>query len=247
MAEIREHLTKAPLNEALIDLRASLPEDFDGERFLELKEVLAPEYPNVQVQRMLSAQFQFSDGVPAHMTEQRVHGVKFASQDEKQIVQFRIDGFTLNRIRPYTSWNELFPEALRLWKLYLDLTSVDHVPRVAVRYINRIDLPLPVSDFRDHFTVPPDIPDGLPQTLSSFLTRVVIEDNETRASAIVTQALEKGLDDQSTSVILDIDAYREGHFQSDPSNLTPIFEELHTLKNRIFFGFITEHTAARYE
>ncbi len=159
MAEIREHLTKAPLHEALIDLRASLPEDFDGERFLELK---------------------------------------FTSQDEKQIVQFRIDGFTLNRIRPYTNWKELFPEALRLWKYYLDFTSVDHVPRVAVRHINRIDLPLPVKDFRDHLTVPPDIPEGLPQMLSSFLTRVVIEDNETKASAIVTQALEKGLDDQTS-------------------------------------------------
>lgn len=247
MADIREHLSKAPLNEALIDLRASLSEDFDGERFMELKGALAPDYPKVQVQRMMSAQFQFSEGRPVSTTEHRVRGVRFASEDDKRIAQFRIDGFTFNRIRPYTSWKELFPEALRLWNRYVDFTGVDHVPRVAIRYINRINLPLPVNDFRDHFTVPPDIPDGLPQTLSSFLTRVVIEDNETQASVIVTQALEKGLDDQSVSVILDIDAYREGDFNSDAAVLTPILEELHTLKNRIFFGFITEHTARRYE
>lgn len=246
MAEIREHLSKAPLNEALIDVRASLSENFDGERFLELKGALSSDYPKVQTQRVVSAQFQVSVDGPPPTAEHRVR-VVFSSQDDKQIAQFRIDGFTFNRIRPYTSWKKLFPEALRLWNLYVDFTGVDHVPRVAVRYINRIDLPLPVKDFRDYLTVPPDIPDDLPQTLSSFLTRVVIEDDEGHVSAIVTQALEKGLDDESVSVILDIDAYREGQFSSDATVLTPIFEELHRFKNRIFFGFITEHTATRYQ
>ncbi len=249
MAEIREHLSKAPLNEALVDLRTSVPEDFQGDRFLDLKETLAEEYPKVVVRQAMRADFRVAEG-QVKATPLGVHGVFFTSEDDKQIAQFRVDGFTFSRLRPYTSWKEIFPEALRLWGHYAEIAGVNrvnYVSRIAVRYINRIDLAIPVGDFGDHLTVPPEIPSELSQTLSGFLTRVIIEDPETNNSAIVTQSLEKGVDDQSVSVILDIDAYRQGTFSDRASDLIPMFEELHSLKNRIFFGFITEQTAIGYE
>lgn len=249
MAEIREHLSKAPLNEALIDIRTSVPEDFQGDRFLDLKETLAEGYPKVEVRQAMRAEFRLAGG-QAKTTPLGVHGVFFSSEDGKQIAQFRVDGFTFNRLRPYTSWKEIFPEALRLWGHYVEIAGVNrvnYVSRIAVRYINRIDLAVPVLDFADHLTAPPEIPRGLPQSLSGFLTRVSIEDPETKNSAIVTQSLEKGVDDELVSVILDIDAYRQGTFSDRASDLIPMFEELRLLKNRIFFGFITEQTAIGYE
>ncbi len=38
--------------------------------------------------------------------------------DRLNVAQFRRDGFTFNRLRPYTKWEEIRPEALRLWQLY---------------------------------------------------------------------------------------------------------------------------------
>ena len=244
MAEIRQHLKNAPLKEAIIDLRASVPDDFNSERLLELVELLRDDYPKMRTQRIMQAEFKLPSGKSD--TTQLGTGVWLTSGDGKQIAQFRTDGFTVNRLRPYTSWRELFPEALKLWEHYVNVTNVDHVSRVAVRYINRIDLPLRV-DFDDYFTAPPKIPEGLPQTLGAFLTRIVMVDEDTNTLANVTQSLERGLDEKSVSVILDIDTYRQGQFSSDVAELTPIFEELHAFKNRIFFGFITEQTAQKYE
>lgn len=247
MAKIRKHLANAPVKEAIIDLRTSVPEAFDHERFQELKDVLSQDYPEVREQPIMQAKIKLQVGEPAGHTTQLGAGLRFASRDGKQIAQFRTDGFTVNRLRQYTSWTKLFPEAMKLWAHYVNITNVDHVSRVAVRYINRIDLTLPVTDYADHFTAPPDIPAGLPQQLRGFLYRIFIEDDETNTLASVTQALEPGLDEQTVSVILDIDVYQQGDFSTDAAELTPIFEKLRSLKNRIFFGFLTEDTVARYD
>ncbi len=248
MAKIRKHLKNAPLKEAVIDLRTSLAEDISGERFLELKDVLSADYPKVQERREMKAEFKVGEG-QARTIQLGVHGIWFTSEDDGQIAQFRRDGFTFSRLRPYTRWKHVFPEALRMWGHYLDIAPVHEVTRVALRYINRINLPLPVGDFGNHFTAPPEIPEGLPQSLAGFICRVLMVDEETGNLATVTQSLEKGLDEKSISIILDIDAYREGppYFSKDEAELVPIFEELHAFKNRIFFGFITEQTAQRYE
>ena len=35
------------------------------------------------------------------------------------LVDFRADGFTYNRLQPYTSWDAVLPEALGLWELFV--------------------------------------------------------------------------------------------------------------------------------
>ncbi len=65
----------------------------------------------------------------------------YVSEDEVKLVQFRLDGFTFNRSKPYTSWEQVFPEAFGLWKEYVSLAAPEFVNRIAVRYINRLDLP----------------------------------------------------------------------------------------------------------
>lgn len=246
MAEIREHLKKAPLNEAVIDLRTSLAEDVSGERFLELKDMLSADYPKVDQKRVMLTEVKLGEDTQAH-AKLLGSGVWYTSDDGRQIAQFMTNRLTFSRLRPYTSWKEVFSEALRMWDHYLEIADVDRVTRVAVRYINRIDLPLPVGDFGDHLTAPPEIPDGLPQGLAGFISRVLMVEQETDTFATVTQSMEHGVDEKSVSVILDIDAYREGLFSRDKTELIPIFEELHAFKNRIFFGFITEQTVKRYE
>ncbi len=245
MAEIREHLRNAPLKEAVIDLRTSLAEEISGERFVELKDVLAADYPKVDKTRVLETEIKLGQDTHGRATLLD-SGARYTSEDGTQVAQFQTNGFSFSRLRPYTRWTEILPEALRLWHQYLEIANVEHVTRVAVRYINRIDLPVPV-DFDDYFTAPPKIPEGLPQTLAAFLTRIVMVDEDTNTLANVTQSLERGLDEKSVSVILDIDTYRQGQFSTDVAELTPIFEELHTFKNRIFFGFITEQTVQKHE
>jgi len=247
MAHAR-HLKRAPITEAIIDFRVTVPKEFDGTKVLTLKEQLSEQYPTVQEMRGAEAGIELGVGkLAAHARDLGLRGILFKSADGMNIAQFRVDGFTFNRLKPYTSWEQAFPEALRLWKLYVERIWPAYASRLALRYINRLRIPLPMEDFSQYLTSPPVVPPDLPQGISSFLTRVVLTDPELGLAANVTQAMEGGLDPNSVTVILDIDVYKVGEFDPQGVEVCQVLEALHTFKNRIFFGSLTELALRDYE
>ncbi|MBI4421818.1 MAG: TIGR04255 family protein, partial [Gemmatimonadetes bacterium] len=210
MAEIR-HLARAPITEALADFRVSLSPNFKPEAFQALKDRLRDRYPAVEEHRFFQTSFKFEikqgRAMPPGPTSTGLRGYFFRSEDGRDVAQFRVDGFTYNRLAPYTSWDEIRPEALRLWELYLEIAAPEKLDRVALRYINRIRL-APAGDLSEHLEVMPAFFPGAPDHLVTFLTRVTSHDPETGNFANVAQALERDTDPAAAIVILDIDVYR---------------------------------------
>ncbi|MDP2719618.1 MAG: TIGR04255 family protein [Dehalococcoidia bacterium] len=241
------HLKNAPLTEALIDIRVSLPSVFDPKDFLSLSNDISDKYIKSGPRQMFTAAFGVEAGIPfTKATESKgVHGYICKSGDGKDVVQFRIDGFTFSRLNPYSAWETVLSEAKRLWELYSIKCSPELITRIAVRYINKLDLPLPIKDFADYLTAPPLVPDSLPQEVSQFLTRVVIHDADITAN--IVQAMKSSLKADHLGVILDIDVFKVNENGFEESSIWPEFEKLRALKNRIFFKSITEKTAGLYE
>jgi uncharacterized protein (TIGR04255 family) len=238
------HLRKAPIVEAILDFRVRLPADFDVARFKAVHPAFENAYPRTEERKQVEHRFEHAPGrEPSHsVTDRGIHGYFFRSADNAQIVQFRRDGFTFNRLKPYTSWEHVFPEAARFWKLYWETCQPIDVSRIAVRYINRLLLPDLQGEFSHYLAAPPALPNGMPPFVSGFVSRVVIHDPDSRITAAVVQALEPPLEGRYVPVILDIDV-----FQQDVSNLSPDailarFEQLREMKNRVFFGSITDTT-----
>ena len=67
------------------------------------------------------------------------------SHDGLSIAQFRIDGFTYNRLRPYPSWEDILPEAIRLWRIYVATVVPEGIARAAVRYVTALNCRLPAG------------------------------------------------------------------------------------------------------
>ena len=135
MARIR-HLPNAPIREALIDLRVELPEDLKADQFFVLKDRLAGRYPQSEELRQLEVLL-FRRGQPAPATpEDTRRGLLLRSNDKVDIAQFRVDGFTFSRLKPYTSWDKIRDEARQLWDMYVEVAATRAVTRIAVRYIN---------------------------------------------------------------------------------------------------------------
>ena len=235
-------LRKAPITEALIDIRIKIKEDFDVDRFSSLYEVISNQYPKKKTHHKWEGRFEFKKGeAPISTSTETINGYIFASIDTKQVFQARVDGFTFNRLRPYEKWESFCDEASRLWRLYSEIISPEII-RVALRYINKFDIPLfpkPMLDFNEYLTAAPIVPEGLPQGVSSFLTRVVIHDPEIDASAIITQAFEQIVDPKFLPIILDIDVFKQKEVISE-KEAWQIFEQLRHFKNKIFFKSITE-------
>jgi uncharacterized protein (TIGR04255 family) len=235
-------LKNAPITEALIDIRIKIKEDFDVERFQSLSDAISGQYPDKKTRHRWEGRVEFKKGgEPLSSGTQTVDGYIFTSGDKRQVFQARIDGFTFNRLKPYEKWESFRDEAKRLWKLYSDLVSPEIV-RVALRYINKFDIPLiPQSNIKlnEYLTAAPIVPKGIPQGVSSFLSRVVIHDPETDADAIITQAFEQIVDPKFLPIILDIDVFKQKELISEEEAWQTL-EKLRHFKNNIFFKSITE-------
>jgi uncharacterized protein (TIGR04255 family) len=242
----QRHLNNAPIFEAIIDFRVKLVPDFDVTVFKQLKETLRLDYPkDPEESREFITALQFRNKELQQILEDKgLRGYFFKSGDDKNVAQFRRDGFTFSRLRPYTEWETVRAEAKRLWEMYSAKASPEPVTRIAVRYINQLSIPLPIHDFADYLTAPPAIPKTLPlQDMSQFMTRVVVCDAATDIQANIIQALQKGAKSDEVTIILDIDVYSQPVGGFEESEIWPTFDKLRELKNRIFFDSITEETA----
>lgn len=243
----QRHLRNAPIIEAIIDFRVKLPPAFNPEDFSSFSRDLSDRYPKNEPRRIFTGAFGIKEDKP-FIEKPEIRGIQgyiYKSEDEKNIAQFRIDGFTFSRLNPYTEWESVFSEAKNLWEIYSSKSSPELISRIAVRYINKLDLPLKMKGFEEYLTAPPQVPESLPQKVSQFLTRVVIHEADITANII--QALDKSLKPDHIGVILDIDVYKGSKLGINESSVWSEFGRLREMKNRIFFGSITEDTARLYK
>lgn len=249
MVPIR-HLGRAPIVEAVVDLRVKTRADFALEALDAAHERLKPTYERKEEMRAMEFTVVQSPGKPAQqqMEDLGKQGVRFFTGDGLQIVQFRRDGFTFSRLAPYTRWEEVFGEASRLWRVFEEAAPCEEVARIAVRYINRLNLPARAAQELSAFlTAPPPVPDGLALVRGPFVTRVTVSEPQSNVFAHITQALQGGPAQDTVPVILDLDAFQTGPFEPQADSLLPRFEALREFKNRLFFGSLTEEAISLFE
>ncbi|MFQ5779360.1 MAG: TIGR04255 family protein [Nitrospiria bacterium] len=239
------HLDKAPITEALVDIRVKLRPDIDLSTLESTYALFASEYPEKRKRIRVESKGDFK--TRKSETTSVVDGYLCTSSEKKQVVQVRLDGFTFSRLKPYTTWEDLRKEALRLWQLYIRLVSPELITRVALRYINRLEIPLPIRDFGDYLTAPPTIPQNLPQELTSFLTRNVIRERSLNFVAIISQSLEPVGASNVVPVILDIDVFKEVQYNVGTKEIWETIDQLREFKNKIFFESITDKIVELYK
>src|SRR5436190_423409 len=244
------HLSRAPIVEAVVDVRAKTRAGFKPDTLLEVHGQLLPAYQHKEEMNHLEFGFFQAAGKPPeqHVKDLGNLGYRFITSDRLQIVQFRTDGFSFSRLAPYTRWEELFEEASRLWAIYEKAAPLEEATRLAVRYINRLPLPAnKVQDFSPFLTAPPPVPKELNVLLSHFLTRVTVREPASPIDAHIVQAIQPAPSEEVISVILDIDVFETGAFAPNGEVILPRFAALRDVKNRLFFASLTEQAVALFE
>jgi uncharacterized protein (TIGR04255 family) len=248
MAQVT-HLEKAPIVEAVIDLRARMAAEFDLKVFADILERLGPDYKSPENLTQFQFKIEATAAAPPKggMVNLGATGFRYDRSDGKRIAQFRKDGFSFSHLAPYTNWQDFFSEAERFYTLYYDIGQPEEVTRVAVRYINRLLLPLTeVGDFTPYLTAPPPYPKGIAAILTGFLTQIQVRDPSTGVSGRITQTIQPLAPPGQVPIILDIDVFEEKPRRADPEWALQRFETLRQLKNRYFFESITEKVVELY-
>ena len=108
-------LSKAPISEALIDIRVKVRDDLKIEQLYSIYKFISKEYPNKKESYPWEVKLEFKKGKPpTSSASEIINGYIFISGDNRQIFQARVDGFTFSRLKPYETWENLRDEAYRL-------------------------------------------------------------------------------------------------------------------------------------
>jgi uncharacterized protein (TIGR04255 family) len=166
-------LKNPPIVEAVLDIDCDLP---PGIGLASLEEPahasFRDQYPKFRMQFIHEHRFEMHETEPPRIAARRgLQALQFRSEDERQLVQVRAQGFSFNRLAPYSSLDDYLPEIERTWLLFAKLTKPVQIRRVALRYINRILLPLSGGKLRleEFLKITPHLPDEENLEFVSFL------------------------------------------------------------------------------
>jgi uncharacterized protein (TIGR04255 family) len=238
-------LRRSPVTEAVIDVRVIRDNPIAPESFLGSYDAIKSDYPGrherLAVEGGFTIQNRKGECFTAVQSSSKVDGFVFKSADGKQIVQMRLDGFSFHRLKPYQHWVPFRDEARRLWRLYQPYMTGAKVVRLALRYINRIEIPLPFKDFREYILTTPEIAPGVPQNLVEFIMRIVIPRPDGNAFAIVTET-HQPIQGTKLPLIFDVETFQAGIWEPAEESIWDSLESLREFKNDIFFKSITDKT-----
>lgn len=231
----------APIVESVFDIQVEQSEGVTIEQIGTFHDCIKDRFPKIEKRSKGQAQIKISDkGASLDSPSFNLDGFLYSSIIEKKIVQARLDGFTFNKLKPYESWEAFSSEAHELWDLYAKIAQPIKIKRIALRYINKIEIPLPISDFKEYILTIPEIAPALPQGLANFLMMLVIPKPEIGATAVINEVMEQVTKQQTLPIIFDIDVFKIVSYINNYDELWKEFDQLRIFKNDIFFNSMTD-------
>ncbi|MGA2808283.1 MAG: TIGR04255 family protein [Terracidiphilus sp.] len=246
----QETYPRAPILEAVLDVRVRSSSSFSEESLNELRAREHSTYPGFR--RPFQVQFKLERADPALEPTSQVtslaNGGAMVSEDGRQLFQARPDGFSHNRLAPYKDWVSFSSEARRLWNLYREVVRPEFIEMLGLNYINRIGLPsgAEISDYlRAYIQVPPELPQVL--EVHNFQVQMVDPGSQARMSIVVSFG---SVDPDGTiPVTLNVQAFKflnQSSAEVTENEIWATFDRLRDLKNLLFESCITEKVRADF-
>jgi uncharacterized protein (TIGR04255 family) len=245
MHETRRY-PRAPISEAIIDLRVSPRDDLNMGDLEAIRMGEEAAYPETSPLMVAKSTLKVGSGVAASASSEQA-GFRFASENKKLICLPQKQGFTFSRLAPYEHWQPFRDEARRLWQLYRSQAQPTTVERLAVRYINRIDVPGNAVELKEYFQTRPEISPELPQSLSGFFLHLRLPQHDLHGQVLINQTIAPPTVEGAISLVLDIDLFRDDDVPQDETAIWETFESLRRRKNEIFEACITDKSRELFQ
>lgn len=238
-----ERFPNAPIVEAILSVGVAPPHlALDESRIALFREAIQEEYPHRSEDYQVSGTVEVSDTDRSvtQSVEQRRIGYLFRAENGS-VVRVGTDGFSFHHFAGYPSWAEFREMSRAAWDTYVAIFEPKRIGKIGLRYLNLIELPLPLSDLKEYLATYPEVAASIDTGFAGYLLRLVFPQPGIPAVGIITQAIEPVREDRGyVPLILDLDVARDGDFKFDEVLLWGTFERLRQYKNRLFFESITE-------
>lgn len=242
-----ENYPQPPIQEAILDIFVTLPVEANIESMRDFAKAIAPGFPDQKPRYQFASNIKFNLEDASQSSADAVTsqlGWIFRSVEKERAVQARVDGFTFNRMPVYDGWDNFAKEAKKLWEIYRKIAAPEFVTSIALRYINRMLIPLPLKDFREYCLLFPEFPKGIPNQLNEFLLRFGgPSKTEVGGTSVVTVTFQPPPPNKAVLPLI-IDVHVTKPFPSlparDEDQIWKAFELLRIEKNLVFEASITD-------
>ncbi len=253
VAEHFEYLRNAPIVEAAVEVRARAEVAWDEKLISDQLKARLPDYPQVVSQNAVTHEFNIAPGQPPQALQLDLgwRGLVCRSPDEKQIAQFNRDSFVFSRLQPYLGWDKLSAETMRLWRIHADISHAVEAQRLGLRFINRIGLDsFPTGlNLGAYIRPPPQPPRDLDLPINGFFHQDTLGGTGYPYLINIIRTLQPAQTspNHAFGLIIDIDIVTVQPFHADEEALKTRLSEMRWLKNKIFFGSVTQEALKKFQ
>lgn len=240
---------RAPIAEAVIDIRVDASPEASAAIFKEMLTELSDRFENTTpIQNFQMGVEQDASQNATFHAAQAVIGYRLQNSDASRVLQIKIDGFTYSWLAPYASWEDFRKEAYELWKRFDATIGYRQTSRIAIRTINRIiiDDPRPI-ELAKYFRLLPTIPDPLGNDADTFFLQLQIRMNECTpgARAIINFAGSEANSGVPADLVLDLDVYVDEIAGMGEEEIWRKLDGLRVCKNTLFESCITDELRSK--
>jgi len=234
---------KPPITEAVLDIRVELPQDVDLNTLSLIHNEINACFPLKEERFSWKGGFQVRKGAAPEILQPSggPDGYLFRSPDKNKVVQVRTEGFTFNKLKPYERWSTFSSEAKELWQVFAKIAKPKTITRLALRYVNRIEIPLPINNLKEYVLTLPEISPGLDNTVQSYFMTLEVVSPKIDICGTIIQTF-KPIQEVSKilPLIFDIDVYKKIKLEPLDNKVWDVMEELRQFKNKVFLESLTE-------
>lgn len=235
------HYARAPIAEAVIDLRIETPEGLSVSVFSELQRRLQDSFPVRLPIRTIEMGFMNSGDAEAEFhTAQEEVGVRLQTKSGDRVLQAQLAGFTLSHMAPYTHWEAFRTEAQSAWSVFLEITGARRVTRCAVRVINKIQLP--DANVGQYTSFTPSVPAGPFGPVKAFFMQLQLPLDHVLQGSQALVNVANAPQEHGTTLVLDFDLFVARAMDANSGEVWSILDTLSAAKNEVFELSITDKT-----
>jgi uncharacterized protein (TIGR04255 family) len=241
------HLSNAPIREAVLEIRSPSGVEWNEAATLSAMKERLVGFTTFRAESEIAGQVAVDlSQVTAQVGRPEWRGVRAASEDGLNVVQFNRESFVFSRLRPYTQWETFKADATRLWDIYSELGIRAEIERVGLRFINAVSFDEGTSsvELDDYIRTANRVPRGMEQLpMSDTFARDTLLVTGTPYAITVVRTVRGELKHESRasrSLIVDIDVFTIQSIAGVRESLDTHLEQMRFLKNKAFFGTLTE-------
>lgn len=173
--------------------------------------------------------------------------VQFLREDERALVHVGPNLLSVNRLKPYATWDEFLPLAEKGLDAYRRVVKPSGLERVGLRYINRIEFGSESVEQEDYLEFRPFVGHQLPQEFGPFIVGIGIPYEDSRDMLRVQLMSAEPSPAQALVAILDLDYFLAQPGKVAVDAVTEWLNIAHDRVEDIFEGCLTDRLRAMFE